>query len=117
MTEAEKFIPILFYGWVVPGTRRAAILNELQVKHGITITLSNMQTYGCAARVSLCICRPSQHADSVSLALTGLPMMRVYVSTCATMPVQIVWGGAALGLPCAWTKVLVAERDLHEMPL
>ena len=47
MAEAEKDIPILFYGWVVPGTRRAAMLAELQAAHGVAITLSNMQAYKC----------------------------------------------------------------------
>ena len=54
MTEEEKTIPILFYGWVVPGTRRADMLHELQATHGIAITLSNMQAYKCAPAQAAC---------------------------------------------------------------
>ena len=69
MTEGEKDIPILFYGWVVPGTRRAAMLHELQVTDGVAITLSNMQAYKCARGKCAKGTRPIEGAGRACMGL------------------------------------------------
>ena len=80
VAEAEKSIPILFYGWVVPGTRRAAMLHELQVTHGVAVTLSNMQAYKCAQQTLACTLNPRSlrlFRHHTCTASSGFPVLLV----------------------------------------
>lgn len=45
VTEAEKDIDILFYGWIVQGSRRNKMLDELRFERNVSIHVSNMDAY------------------------------------------------------------------------
>jgi hypothetical protein len=45
VTEDEKDIDVLFYGWVVNGTRRQIMLDELQHERNVSIHVSNFKVY------------------------------------------------------------------------
>ena len=48
VTEDEKDIDILFYGWIVPGSRRNELLDKLRFERNVSIHVSNMDVYKCA---------------------------------------------------------------------
>ncbi|CAL8471410.1 g10952 [Coccomyxa elongata] len=45
ITEGEKNIDVLFYGWIVDGSRRNKMLDELRFERNVSIHVSNMDAY------------------------------------------------------------------------